>query len=160
MNVLEAGPCMLSVLAGGGGGDSIIPAVIGAVVAVVVITAIIVGFIIWRRRKNRSDEEHEAEEGVSSNGEARNLSQTYAAPELREDKRNSKLKRVSLKFSKTLSAKVNDEASRPLKKPSKLKVAIILHSAGPEALGVFDQFQIEEDEHRHDPQQVLEKLGA
>ncbi|KAK3698104.1 hypothetical protein RRG08_064537, partial [Elysia crispata] len=64
--------------------------------------------LLKERRKNRSDEKQEAEEGVSSNGEARNLSQTYAAPELREDKRNSKHKRVSLKFSKTLSAKVND----------------------------------------------------
>ncbi|KAK3802314.1 hypothetical protein RRG08_064536, partial [Elysia crispata] len=101
--------CVMSVGSeGGGGGDSIIPAVIGAVVAVVVITAIIVGFIIWRRRKNRPDEKQEAEEGVSRNGEARNLSQTYAAPELREDKRNSKHKKRSLKFSKTLSAKVND----------------------------------------------------
>ncbi|KAK3761972.1 hypothetical protein RRG08_030492 [Elysia crispata] len=93
---------------GGGGGDSIIPAVIGAVVAVVVITAIIVGFIIWRRRKNRPDEEQEAEEGVSRNGGARNLSYTGAALELDTNKRSSKHKQFVEKASQTPSGMFNN----------------------------------------------------
>ncbi|KAK3739089.1 hypothetical protein RRG08_064534 [Elysia crispata] len=96
---------------GGGGGDSIIPAVIGAVVAVVVITAIIVGFIIWRRRKNRPDEEQEAEEGVSRNGGARNLSYTGAALELDTNKTSSEHKQFVEKASQTPSGMFNNGES-------------------------------------------------
>ena len=38
------------------------------------------------------------------------------------------------------------------------QTAIILHSAGPQVLEVYDHFQFDEEDDKHDPAKVLEKL--
>ena len=50
------------------------------------------------------------------------------------------------------------EASGTTNKPKQRQTAIILHCAGPQVLEVYDHFQFDQEDDKHDPAKVLEKL--